>query len=181
MVTPSIGTELKDIFLFSTQKWIDADLPLFYQFEYVSFIKSIIVLQSRSVLSYGYSQLPAGLESMNNAVEIFAQVIDNLNANTTISNSVVVLKGQTFTLTAMTEFVSFTKNQSNYNIDELKQHNALSLYLINTVNCTFAPNCSALNRKDCFKTTVLANRVDLLETALIATRHAIYLIPLLWL
>jgi len=152
-VSPSSGTELKDIFLFNTELWMDVDLPLYYQFEYLSSTESIIVLHSRSIVSFGRSQLPAGLDFTNNELITTAQIFDELNANTSASFIVTVYRGPAFTLTEMNKFVSSTANQSLYSIDEIKQLTALSLYLMNSVNCSLAPNCSALNRRNCASTT----------------------------
>jgi len=153
MVSPLVGTELKDIFLFGAQQWMDADLPLYYQFAYISSTETVIVLQSRSALSYGHSHLPAGLDSTSNAVVIVAQILDELHANSSTSSIVRVLKGPALTLTDIVAFISLIKNRSEFSVDEIKRHNALSLYLVNSVNCSLAPNCSALNRKSCLKTT----------------------------
>eukprot|EP00597_Dinobryon_sp_UTEXLB2267_P011073 CAMPEP_0170102850 /NCGR_PEP_ID=MMETSP0020_2-20130122/3125_1 /TAXON_ID=98059 /ORGANISM="Dinobryon sp., Strain UTEXLB2267" /LENGTH=1395 /DNA_ID=CAMNT_0010326267 /DNA_START=600 /DNA_END=4788 /DNA_ORIENTATION=- len=153
VVSPPVGTELKDMFLFNAQQWMDTDLPLYYQFEYLSSTGSVIVLQSRSVLSFGHSQLPASSDSTSNAVITLAQIFDDLNANSSTSFAVTVHKGPALSLTEMMSFISSMKNQSFHGIDDVKKMNALSLYLINSVNCSQAPNCSALNRKNCIKTT----------------------------
>mmetsp|Transcript_3810 Transcript_3810/g.5408 ORF Transcript_3810/g.5408 Transcript_3810/m.5408 type:complete len:1330 (-) Transcript_3810:11-4000(-) len=152
-VSPSVGTELKDMFLFNAELWMDVDLPLYYQFAYVSSTtESLVVLQSRSVVSYGRSQLPAGLDSNNNEVMIAAQIFDELNANTSASFIATVRRGPTLTLIEMQKFISSTANQSFYSVNEIKVLNALSLYLMNSVDCSLAPNCSELNRKNCAST-----------------------------
>eukprot|EP00597_Dinobryon_sp_UTEXLB2267_P012543 CAMPEP_0170122720 /NCGR_PEP_ID=MMETSP0020_2-20130122/16918_1 /TAXON_ID=98059 /ORGANISM="Dinobryon sp., Strain UTEXLB2267" /LENGTH=2177 /DNA_ID=CAMNT_0010353853 /DNA_START=1571 /DNA_END=8104 /DNA_ORIENTATION=+ len=151
-VNPITGTELSTSFVFTNRQWTDSDLPISYQLGYFSVAGLTVVLQSRSVTSYGSSLLPAGLDTEKNTLLAFSQIFDSLNANSSAIASVTVTKGAALSLDQMSLFVSKSANSSSLTVDEVKKLNALSSYLINSVNCSAAPNCSSLNRLNCLKT-----------------------------
>jgi hypothetical protein len=68
-VTPTNGTELETSFLFSASKWIDVNLPLTYQFGFVSpGIGSLLTVPGATENAYATSTLPAGAAPSNSLV-----------------------------------------------------------------------------------------------------------------
>ena len=149
-VTPGVGTERQDDFRFSALQWQDNDLPLSYEFGYVSPQSKRVTMASKSSFTAGSSQLPAGLKASQYAVTCFALIYDSYNANTTSTTSIVVNPAPAVSIEEMQAYVNQVPESSNP--DDVKQYSALSSALLNEVNCTLAPNCSALNRQECTTT-----------------------------
>jgi len=77
------------------------------------------------------------------------QVFDKFDAKRTVFVPVLVFEGAEVTPQSAQEyFISAVVNASGF-ADELKQAAALTSSIINAVNCTAAPNCTQLNRKQC--------------------------------
>jgi hypothetical protein len=153
-VLPNSGIELQDKFLFSAGQWMDNDLPMFYQFGYISPLGATVIALSKSLRAYGTLLLPAGSGSMNNILGTFVVVFDALNANSSLSYSVVVNHGgeQSNSLEKISAEFRNSGNLSTASIDEVKQFNGLVTYLLGRVNCSLAPNCTSLHRRRCSTT-----------------------------
>ena len=150
---PDPGIELQDNFLFSTSQWTDSDLPMQYQFGYITPQGAVVITLSKSLKAYGNSLLPAGSDSANNILSTFVVVFDSLNANSTLPYSVVVHHGhQTNSLEMISTILSSSGNLSSASVDQVKQFNGLVTYLMSKVNCSLAPNCSELHRRECSST-----------------------------
>ena len=150
-VNPASGIEFQTNFLFSSDLWTDSNLPLSYQYGYYSALQIPVTLQSRFVTTYGSSFLPAGKGDNKNLV-MFVEVFDELNANNT---AMLVVRVETRFMNAMDKvsfLISSTSNLSLLNIDEVKKLTSFSSYILNSVNCSVAPNCSHLNRLNCVAT-----------------------------
>ena len=151
-VSPDSGEELSQLFQFVALNWVDPDLPITYQFGYAASNGAGVVVRSKLELSYGSFLLPAGSVESNRTVPCIAQIFDALGANASSSYTVVVTQGATLNATEVQNFVASSLADASVNADSIKQAAALSSYLLNSVNCTFAPNCSALHRKNCLST-----------------------------
>jgi hypothetical protein len=151
-VDPSEGRELQQSFQFVALQWVDPDLPLTYQFSYVSSSGVDVVLRSRLELSYGSSLLPAGPAAGNYSVASAVQVYDALSANASATFSVAVLQDTARNASEIGAFVASQMASAASDTDSLKQAMALSSYLLNAVNCTLAPDCAVLHRKSCLST-----------------------------
>jgi hypothetical protein len=95
--------------------------------------------------------LPAGMDSSSNILQCFSQVYDALNANSTSLVATKVTHGGTFSLEFQMAIIRST-NLTSMSLDEVRQSNAISSYVLNFVNCTAAPSCSHLNRLPCADT-----------------------------
>ena len=151
---PNPGIELQDNFLFSTGQWTDSDLPMQYQFGYISPQGATVITLSKSLQAYGSSLLPAGSDSMKNVLQTFVVVFDAVNANSSLPYSVVVNHGsqQTNPFEMIAAVVSNSGNLSTASVDQVKQFNGLVTYLMSQANCSSSPNCSALHRRECSST-----------------------------
>ena len=154
LVLPNPGIELKDKFLFSAGQWTDSDLPMQYQFGYISPLGSTIITLSKSLKASGTSLLPAGSDSMDNILGTFLVVFDAMNANSSLTYPVVVNHDseQTNALEMISAVILNSGNLSTASVDQVKQFNGLVTYLMGKVNCSLSPNCSAIFRRDCSTT-----------------------------
>ncbi len=174
VVSPREGKELIDRFTFASSQWYDIDLPLSYQYSYVSITGSTIVLKSRSEASYASLLLPAGLQSQSYRTSCVGEIYDNMMASTVVKDEVKVRVMQLTDVQAGegSTNVTSTSNEnsknmallqavvgdslkslsSSTNADDIKQTSMIASYLLNKVNCSLAPNCSSLHRKACYRT-----------------------------
>ena len=171
LISPSTGgEELSTSFVFSCSRWVDDDLPLTYVFGYLSSSGQQVMLRSRSETSFSSNQLPAGQKRLvsastsdsgeqqyRNMLIGIAQIYDSYLAATYVETSVEV-KEKTTQLST-TDILSFVQNSTlsastlaSSSVDDIKQATALVMYLLNKVDCSQSPNCTALNRKSCSRT-----------------------------
>lgn len=149
-ISPTRGTELTTKFSFSTSQWTDPDLPISFQFGFVSSSKTMII-QSRSESSFGASILPAGSLSSNFTLKGTAQVFDTLGANVFAFSSIIVnLASSTFDTT---KTILSSLSASTGSIDNTKQVLSTAGSVMNRVDCSGAPICAKLNRTACDKTS----------------------------
>jgi hypothetical protein len=153
-VKPGFGVELSTSFTFAATQWSDPDLPLTYQFGFGSTVSlSKLVIVSRSELSYTTSSLPAGDASRSNAVDCSLRIFNNLGAFADKTVAVLVT-----TLDAVDQSSKMVLELLKSNADSVqgvKTALAVGSSVINAVNCTAAPNCAALNRYSCRRTSGL--------------------------
>ena len=148
-VYPDAGTAYATSFSFVAAAWSDDDLPITYQFGFISdTTNSLVALISRSEKSYSHSQLPEGFVDEDYRMNCVASIFDNLNANSTsIVNVRVENVDFKVSVDAAIERLELMHEESSN--DEIKQATMLAVSLVNTVNCTAAPNCTELNRFKC--------------------------------
>lgn len=158
LVSPEEEVELTYLFSFSCARWLDEDLPLTYQFGFVTpgASGSEVVLRSKLLSSFANLALSAGLASQNYTVICFAQVFDSFQSNATSFATVRVLESPAMSSEELQDFVLSGIQQGNAtsNVDALKQASSMSSFILNRVNCTLAPtDCSSrLNRLSCYRT-----------------------------
>jgi hypothetical protein len=162
-IQPMSGREIIDSFTFLCNQWIDANLPLFYQFSYLSLSGMKIVIRSSSIISYASSILPGGSKTNNGSLTAVADIYDSLSANTTSARVIRVLPaslsssngGNVSTSLAATFIASSlsSTSRSSASVDDLMKGTAIASYLLNSANCSLSPNCTALNRLPCYSTS----------------------------
>ena len=151
-VSPEEGVELDKPFQFVALNWVDSDLPLSYQFSYRSLSGLSVVVRSKLELSFGTSLLPAGGADAFHRVTCIAQIFDSLSANSSAYYDVKVTSKPALSVSAMKDFVAQSISDASTGADSIKQAIALSNYVLNVVNCTLAPDCTARHRKSCLST-----------------------------
>jgi hypothetical protein len=151
-VNPRNGTEIIDPFTFVAAQWYDADLPLQYQFGYIANSGAEVTLRSKSEASHGTVVLTAGPAALNYSVTCTLQVFDSLSARSTASRPVTVHKQPTRYSADVTMIVTGALSAAADNVDDMRQAIALSAYILNEVNCSAAPSCATLHRKECYRT-----------------------------
>jgi len=143
-VIPVTGTALNTSFMFLSSKWFDEDLPLSYHYGFVA-AGSLVTLQSRSEISYGNSTLPVGDASLDFSLQLFAQVFDVMNAQTVVYKTVTVRKTIVSTK-RLNDLISTELSSGASSVDNTKKVIGLVSSMLNTVDCSKSPNCTALNR-----------------------------------
>lgn len=145
---PAVGVEASTQFALSATQWSDSNLPLSFIFGYITSSSSLVTLQSRSATAFALSQLPAGDGSGAESTVVFAQVLDSLDCNATATARITVTSNPA--LSSFQNIMSWIQSQSNSSsVDDVKRRVALTAHLANRVNCSVAPNCTALHRLPC--------------------------------
>ena len=147
-VSPSTGEELSTRFQFSAATWIDAHLPITYQFGFKSVTTGAnLVARSRSEATFGSSTLPAGTAASSYAVSCYVEVYDSLNAYAIAWAAVTVTPVDDEE--ALQSSILANLAASAGNVDDTKSAISVGSSVLNSVNCTLAPACSSLNRAEC--------------------------------
>ena len=151
LVVPESGNELSTMFAFSAQQWTDADLPLTFQFGFMSETSlSNLVIVSKSEIPFSSTTLPSGLESMAFQRNCTLDVFDNMNAFASEMRNVTV------------ESVDADEKDRRLlelilgntgSVDSTKNILSVVSTALNAVNCTLAPNCTILHRSSCVRTS----------------------------
>lgn len=150
-VLPMNGTELLTLFQFSAAEWSDPDLPLTFQFAfYAPEPKAFLVIQGQSQTAYLSSTLPAGPLVSNFTFDCSLEVFDAYNASVVAYQEVRVV--QLDSSKQQDALQSILDNAYNLTIDGKKSVLSVASTVINRVNCTLSPDCSALHRDDCVTT-----------------------------
>lgn len=158
-ISPTSGEQLLQSFSFLCNDWVDQNLPLSYQFSYLSLVGTKVVVRSMSIVSYASALLPSGSKSSNNTLWTVADVYDSLFANTTTSFPVQVYASKTTSESnnsAVNSFISKSLNPSKWtSVDDILQGTAIASYLLNQANCSLPSNyCTSRNRKPCATTSL---------------------------
>eukprot|EP01034_Spumella_vulgaris_P030758 gene30758-38018_t len=162
-ISPSTGSELTTSFLFSANQFTDSDLPLTYQIAYLrptltssssSGSAEMLTLFPRSVSTFGTSFLPAGHEYNDYNLTCVLSVYDVYSAVTNVNKTVRVLSsfdddGDQYA--AINLLVATAASGVNSVAQNVAIVNVIAT-LINTVDCSGAANCTALNRVACLGT-----------------------------
>jgi hypothetical protein len=151
-VDPSSGMELTDVFRMSATQWTDEDVPLSYQFAFVSPTGSSQIIRSRSELSYMSSTLPAGASGDRNRLTSSVVVFDSFLANSSVSFIVTVNPHSHADISHISNLAMSLLVAGDGSTDSIYSSAAIASATLNYVNCSSAPNCSALNRNQCSST-----------------------------
>ena len=151
--SPSVGQDYTDPFYFLAQYWFDNDLPLSYEFGYVSPINgnNAVTLRSRAEISSAYLFLPAGSSQFSYSINGSVQVYDSLLANTTALFPLKVMPAVTAIDTSRV-LPRLLATIDGGLADKYLQTVSLYAAVVNQVPCDLAPDCAALNRETCLHT-----------------------------
>ena len=143
-VSPLVGIELSTRFLMTASGWTDTDLPILYQFGFIS-PDGFMPLQGKTEQSYSLAMLPAG-----EPLTVKVQVYDAYGAYSVAITDVTVQKMDTAELASNMNSMLNTSSS----IDDTKQILSIVSSIINVVDCslTSASYCALLNRQTCLKT-----------------------------
>ena len=150
LVSPMSGYELHTTFEFFSSLWEDDDIPLSISFGYYTILQDgltlINFLQHKRRFYHLLAFLPAGL-TKSHALTTFVNAHDRFNAKATKSTSVTVFPNE--------KNLKFVIQSSVTSVLEMENANDIASLLstisttFNKVDCSNAPNCSALRRYEC--------------------------------
>jgi hypothetical protein len=150
IVTPSSGSEVSTPFSFSASVWSDPDLPLSYQFGFMTSSSGVgLVAQGRSEASYTTTTMPAGDALDQYHMTCTVTVFDVLNAASKAQTVVTVAPMQDKQELQKAMLTQLTSSAGNN--DAVKNAVAVGGAVINAVSCADAPSCAAYNREACSK------------------------------
>lgn len=147
-ITPSSGVELTTSFSLTALYWHDTDLPLSFEFGFVSPSHGIaMVVSPRSISSAATTTLPAGSAITDFAVNCFANIFDIYGANNSAIDVAKVTKGGI----TSTQLLAIGSQISSANIQPAQAQQILSTLtaVLNSIDCSSSPKCTALNRYPC--------------------------------
>ena len=152
-VQPDTGTELSTEFTLSMINWIDTDLPLLYQFAFLSPTNNeLIQIGGLSEVAYYSKILPAG-GSNGSALTCYGYVYDSYLAKSSGSYSITVNEAAAASVTADNLATTFSDllSTASGEPDETKSALAVTTSVLNRVDCSSTPpaTCAALNRDIC--------------------------------
>jgi hypothetical protein len=157
-LAPLFGKELETDFSLHASYWDDISLPLSYAFGYFDTFSGLYSpLSTRMYTPHVVTQLPAGPLVRNFMLECYVMVFNAFNANSTVTEAVVVQESETLSVTSASGVVevlnsiSSTVSANTHSVDASVHTHLLTVYstLLNRVNCSVAPNCTALHRSPC--------------------------------
>lgn len=148
-VTPS-GLALSTAFEYSASEWMDDDLPLLYEFGYsIAPTTTASVVQTKSERAFGSTLLPgSSVANQTKEITMYVMIIDSLLATSSASKIVNVHTPAPISRENVFERMSALL-ETRFDSNSLKLANSVGLVAVNTVNCSAAPNCTALNRLPC--------------------------------
>jgi hypothetical protein len=149
-ILPQDGNELDTPFMFSAAQWTDSDLPLTYQFAFLSgSSQANLVIVSKSEKSYAATTLPAGAAVADFALTCTLSVFDSLSS---VAETSTVVTVNPLSADARDDSLTRLIVENSGSIDNIKQVLSVVSTALNSANCTAAPDCAALNRRACAKT-----------------------------
>jgi hypothetical protein len=171
-VRPAVGTELFTQFRLAATQWSDENLPLVYEFFFASLATmSNALLASASEASFTTSMLPAGNIEMGRELDCTLRVFDSLGTYSeayavatvlTLAEAAVASSSDdddtapaaansSLAIDYTAEVLRLLRNAASVGgVDNTKRVLALSTAVLNTANCSLAPNCTAtLHRESC--------------------------------
>ena len=140
-ITPNIGIEFDTLYLFEALLWSDSDMPLTYEFLYMSRGERPLAVQSQSEFSSVSSLMSRGNDDEDYTLTIELLVFDGLGAMSTLTESITVYPNPDST--AVADVLSCKAVLKQKEISLLSS-------VLNVNSCHLAPNCTALNRRRCF-------------------------------
>eukprot|EP01036_Dinobryon_divergens_P023502 gene23502-31854_t len=142
--SPTKGKALSTLFNLLAQYWISDELPLLYEFGFISnAAKGVFLpLQEKSEAPYAVSILPSLFQNVSSWLNLYVFISDIMNSNSS-SYFEVELQPSHILLHEL------KKNVDNYS--QLQSSSRLSILSsqLNSVDCSLAPNCSSLYRAPC--------------------------------
>ena len=143
-ISPLSGFEISTQFNFFADRWVDEDLPLTYQFGYIGNGNIVQVIGSQSSRNTSTSPLPSVSSSFQSFINCSVEVFDSLGASTTTLKSVLVHSSPS---DVISNYLNSTFHVSLITLP-LKKISLIGS-LLSKVNCSNAPSCDSLHRREC--------------------------------
>jgi hypothetical protein len=168
-VIPDVGVMLETIFSMLSLGWMDEDLPLSYQFGYLSsspassFSSSptsgVVIFRSQLQLSYTSTLLPS-VSPLRHPSQKYSNLtcvviaFDRLDSSSRALFEVLVEQKVEISADDLNVFLLNGINSSRVNNspDDLKSTLSSTAAVLNRVNCSRTFDCVSLNRRECWST-----------------------------
>jgi hypothetical protein len=150
-VNPTSGVMVSTRFIFSASRFEDSDIPVTYEFSYQGSTDGYLVYRARLEKSFVDTDLPAGRASAGSMLSTRLQVFDRMDAKYVTYLSVKV-EAEEFSASDMQSYLDVSLASADGYADGMKKAMAATSGILNSVNCSTAPDCSALNRGLCLAT-----------------------------
>jgi len=137
-IIPLSGYEITTLFNFVARSWMDEDLPLEYQFGFMSFGNELL-LQAKSEIALASSILPSGL--VNHSTTTKLEVFDALSASSFRIYGITLKPTDSSAASNYIESIVST-SMSSTDINMVGS-------ILNAVNCSGVINCNKVNRHGC--------------------------------
>ena len=110
-----------------------------------------MIIQSPSELNSRSLRMPAGRIANKFEFECFAVAIDVLDARTYLNTTIVVNQAPSLDLTTVTAGLSDSIDSGflTGDLDAVKSSVSSGATVLNTVDCSLAPDCNVLDREEC--------------------------------
>jgi hypothetical protein len=154
-VSPAKGVMLKTLFSMVGLSWVDEDLPLSYQFGYLSSSFGRTVFRSKLELPSASTLLPSVSFYRQQPVNLTCEVIvfDQLDCTSRalfgVSVEEVEMSTDDLTYFLLNGINSFRVDR---NPDGMKSFISSTATVLSQVDCSGAPDCDSLNRMRCWST-----------------------------
>jgi hypothetical protein len=150
-VSPLIGKELADSFTFSASLWSDPDLPLTYQFGFISpTTDANLVTHIRSGSTFGSTVLPAGYDVNQNYINCTSEVFDVFNASRLLFRIVTVTPITPVNKErVLNDYIAEQSSSFVGNVEAQRAFISVASSTLNYINCSVPVNCSSLFRTPC--------------------------------
>ena len=150
-ITPNNGTAMSTKFVFSADKWTDVDVPVTYEFGYVTKKGSVSVVRGRAENTFASTSLAAGDSSAGNILVCQLRVFDALNAYVSVHGDVVV-RPLVVSVTDLQNTISSQLLEGAGDLNSRKETISVASSMLNDQDCSTAPSCAALFRAKCLST-----------------------------
>lgn len=145
-VSPLIGTALMTVFNCTAGYWTDVDIPIQYEFSFL-IGRDFTVFRSFSEKSDTSSAFPRGDALRGGLLTLRVAVADSLLAQSFADSSIMLSGAQSSSISNIQNISALRENADE---GVLTSALATNLAILNSANCTIAPNCTALYREACF-------------------------------
>lgn len=151
IVAPTQGTELSTQFTLRAKNWDDIDLPLSFQFYYVSFTGLRVSISGSSQdASSVITKFPAGRVEDEHNITCILQVSDSAGGSSILTSQAVVAP-MVVSFEQMTTLMDDGAGTTR-SVDSLMNAVMLVSSVMNRKDCTSAPKCTLINREECSRT-----------------------------
>jgi len=155
-ITPTSGFALDTVFLVVSVEWVDdpTDYPLSFEYKYqLGPSRPALTTQSRSSSNTVETDLPAGLDSRENLIDLITVIYDVLLASVTETNQVTVTVDQELDVNAYASD-NIAQGLSDGDSVAVTQTVSNTAAVLSAVNCSAATTafCANLNRDICLDT-----------------------------
>jgi len=143
-VTPPSGIELSTRFEFVTRNWYDSEVPLSFQFEFISYSQLNMTISNRVEQSFAVGVLPAGNPDAAYNLTCLVRVFDSLDASAVAFDHVAVAVADTDIVPILSD--GLVNSAASGDVDATKQLLSVGASVINQINMSESVDCAALHR-----------------------------------